>query len=277
MGAGRRLLSELKEGGPFFLGVDAFDPHEAFNPPHAFLRRFGGPREDGVEPIAPFDVPFSNVEEIEITDEQLERMRELYAAELTYVDDSIGRLLNELDDLGLADDTVVVYLSDHGVSLGEHGILGKYSGMLHREVYDIPYIVRDPQRRRAGETSDWFASTHDVAPTLLAYQGITVPGKMDGETLTTVFDGGEPPERACWTTCEAGFVAAGDGRYMLNADNQGEARRLYARGPRRDARHRLRPSRDRRPPLAAPARRRRRDAARVRPRRRRQRLRPPRE
>ena len=56
---------------------------------------------EGVEPILPFKTPYSKVEDLDVTEEQVERVRELYAAELTYIDAWIGRLLNELDDLGL--------------------------------------------------------------------------------------------------------------------------------------------------------------------------------
>ena len=222
---GMRLLDSLKDRQPFFLGVDAFDPHEAFDPPTTYVRRFG--RHQGIEPIYPFTTPFSTVEEVEATDEQVERVRELYAGELTYIDAWIGRLLNKLDDLGLADSTVVYYLSDHGVGLGEHGILGKANATLGSEIHRVPYMIHHPDGRRAGKRSRFFASTHDVAPTLLSFQGLTVPGRMDGEDLSIIFDGAEPPARERWTTCYADYVAAGDGRHVLIADNQGEQKRLY--------------------------------------------------
>ncbi len=77
-------------------------------------------------------------------------MRELYAGELTYIDAWIGRLLNLLDDLGLADSTVVYYLSDHGILLGEHGLMGKANSMLGKEIHSVPYMIRHPEGKRAG-------------------------------------------------------------------------------------------------------------------------------
>jgi arylsulfatase A-like enzyme len=223
--AGMDALRQLKDKQPFFLGVDAFDPHEAWNVPTAFKLRFED--HEGVEPILPFKTPYSKVEDLDVTDEQVRRVRELYAGELTYIDAWIGRLLNLLDDLGLADKTVVYYLSDHGILLGEHGLMGKANSMLGKEIHSVPYIIRHPEGKRAGETSDWFASTHDVAPTILSFQGLTVPGRMDGEDLTVMFDGADPPERPYWTTAYADHVAAGDGRWLLIADNQGVERRLF--------------------------------------------------
>jgi arylsulfatase A-like enzyme len=223
--AGMKALRELKDKRPFFLGVDAFDPHEAWNVPTAFKLRFK--EREGVEPILPFKTPYSKVEDLDVTDDQIQQVRELYAGELTYIDAWIGRLLNLLDDLKLADSTVVYYLSDHGVLLGEHDLIGKANSMLGKEIHAVPYMIRHPEGKRAGDTSDYFASTHDVAPTILSFQGITVPGRMEGEDLTVMFDGADPPEREYWTTAYADHVAAGDGRWLLIADNQGKERRLF--------------------------------------------------
>jgi len=223
--AGMEVLRQLKDKQPFFLGVDAFDPHEAWNVPTAFKLRF--PHREGVEPILPFKTPNSKVESLDVTKAQVEQVRELYAGELTYIDAWIGRLLNLLDDLGLAENTVVYYLSDHGILLGEHDRLGKDGSMLGKEIHSVPYMIRHPAGKRAGDTSDYFASTHDVAPTILSFQGLTVPGKMDGEDLTVMFDDADPPARDYWTTAYSANVAAGDGRWLLIADNQGKERRLF--------------------------------------------------
>jgi len=223
--AGMDVLRQLKDKQPFFLGVDAFDPHEAWNVPQAFKLRF--PHHNGVEPILPFKTPNSKIESLDVTEEQVQQVRELYAGELTYIDAWIGRLLNLLDDLKLADRTVVYYLSDHGILLGEHDRLGKDGSMLGKEIHSVPYMIRHPSGKRAGERSDYFVSTHDVAPTILSFQGLTVPGKMEGEDLTVMFEGADPPERDHWTTAYSANVAAGDGRWLLIADNQGKERRLY--------------------------------------------------
>ncbi len=225
IGDAMRLLPRLKRKRPFFLGVDAFDPHEAFDPPPSYKRRFGP--DHGVEPILPFKSPFSRVTDIDVTDEQIARVRQLYAAEMTFVDAWIGRLLNKLDDEGLAESTAVVYVSDHGVYLGERGLLGKYAPAIHREIYDVPWIMRHPERRRSGDTSDWFASPHDVAPTLLGFHGMRATGSMNGEDLSVLFHDRQPPPRPNWTTSYSSAVGAGDGRYLLISDNQGENRRLF--------------------------------------------------
>jgi arylsulfatase A-like enzyme len=221
------LLRELRGKQPFFLGVDLFDPHEPFDPPRRYLERFGS-GAGGIEPIQPFETPSGRVAELELDEATVRRARELYAAELTFVDAWVGRLLGALEDYGLADDTLVVYLSDHGVSLGERGVMGRDPERSYEEVYRVPYMVRHPDGGRAGDESDWFASTHDVAPTLLSYMGLTAPGRMTGEDLTVLFDDEEdPPARRWFTTCHSRTVLVGDEDWLLVGRDQGAQKLLY--------------------------------------------------
>ena len=69
--AGMETLRQLKDKQPFFLGVDAFDPHEAWNMPTTFKLRFTD--RDGVEPILPFKTPYSKVEDLDVTEEQMQQ------------------------------------------------------------------------------------------------------------------------------------------------------------------------------------------------------------
>jgi arylsulfatase A-like enzyme len=229
---GMDLLDELKHQEPFFLGLDMFDPHEAFDPPASYMKNFpptvkGNLERAGITPIQPFETPADPVPELRMDDDTIERVRELYAAELMFVDAWIGRVLNKLDDAGLADTTAVYYMSDHGVTLGEHGIVGKSRSRLYYHIYHVPCMIRHPERKLAGERHDFFASTHDVAATLLSFMGIRAPGAMTGEDLTVIFDGKDPPPRKYFTSSYADYLLAGDGRYILIAHSEGQERRLY--------------------------------------------------
>jgi arylsulfatase A-like enzyme len=221
------LLGDLRDRQPFFLGVDFFDPSEPFDPPGRFLDRFDGRPSGNL--IQPFEFPYSRTRDMKLDDDDVTHVRQLYAAELTFVDAWIGRVLNELDALGLADNTLVYYLSDHGVSLGERGIVGRYSARAYEEVYRIPYMIRHPTGRRAGDHKRWFASTHDVAPTLLGFMGITRPGKMNGEDLTCYFEGDEeqPPWRRYFTAAFEDSNYAGNEDWLLATDAGGKNKRLY--------------------------------------------------
>ena len=222
------LLGSLKEQQPFFLGVDFFDPSEPFDPPPRYLDRFDG-RKSGKLPIQPFETPYGRVDDLDLDDDAIEQVRQLYAAELTFVDTWIGRVLNELDALNLAGNTMVYYLSDHGISLGERGIVGRFSERAYEEVYRIPYMIRHPNGNRAGEEKRWFASTHDVAPTLLSFMGITRPGRMQGEDLTCYFEDDEepPPSRRYFTTAFSESIMIGNEEWLLATDARGANKRLY--------------------------------------------------
>jgi arylsulfatase A-like enzyme len=231
---GMDALVELeRKGGPFFLGVDMFDPHEPFDAPPAYVHMIDkvpkGVQKDGILPIQPFLTPASRTESVGIDADTLELVRELYAAELTFSDAWIGKLLNKLDDLGLADTTVVYYLSDHGVALGEHGIIGKSTPRPYWELRNVPYMIRHPEGKLAGETSQYYASSHDVARTILSFMGVKAPGVMNGEDLSVLFDGRAPTARPYFTSCYQDTWIAGNDDWVLIGPEAGRTWELYDR------------------------------------------------
>jgi len=226
-GKAARWLARAPRGRPFALVVDSFSPHEPFDPPPRFVATYGDPAPQGPEPLQPFPPPIGSLEGGGITPAVLRRIKELYAAEVSFTDHWLGNFLDELDARGLADDTLVVVLSDHGMLLGEHGYVGKRGAEAYQEVTDVPFVIRAPDRRAAGRRSGYFASTHDVAPTVLAALGMAPRGRMDGEDLGVVLGGGVPPERPVFTAAYDDALLAGDDRYLLLSDNQGFVKRLY--------------------------------------------------
>jgi len=103
--------------------------------------------------------------------------------------------LERFRDLGLHENTALVLVSDHGILLGDRGWTGKIAQELHPELTQTPCIIVHPERKRAGATSSYFASTQDIAPTLLSLAGIRGPAHMDGEDLSPLLDGEELPAR----------------------------------------------------------------------------------
>ena len=101
----------------------------------------------------------------------------------------LGRLIDRLHDLDLERETVIMLVADHGVLLGEHGWTGKVQTALYPSLIRVPFILVHPRRRRAGRSSDFFASTHDVAPTLLSMAGVRAPEAMTGVDLSRPFRG----------------------------------------------------------------------------------------
>jgi uncharacterized sulfatase len=107
---------------------------------------------------------------------------------MTFVDDQVGQILECLDRLGLRDDTLVVFTSDHGHYLGQHGLTAK--GPFHYEdLVRVPFLLRWPGRIDPGSTSDSLLSLVDLAPTFLTAAGIDVPGIMQGVDQAPVWRG----------------------------------------------------------------------------------------
>ncbi|MHC5010882.1 MAG: sulfatase family protein [Planctomycetota bacterium] len=109
------------------------------------------------------------------------------------VDDGIGRILAYLDEAGLADHTVVVYSSDQGWFLGEHGWYDKR--WMYEESLRMPLIVRWPGRTAPGAVDDNLVQNLDFAPTILEIAGVSVPAEMQGRSLVPLLEGTPP---AAW-------------------------------------------------------------------------------
>jgi len=123
-----------------------------------------------------------------------------------------------------------VLLSDHGMLLGEHGYVGKKGTQTYDEVIDVPFIIRHAEGIGAGTTNPYFASTHDVAPTVLGMIGLKEPGAMEGEDLSAALEGRRLAPRPIFTAGYDDVVLAGDGRYLLRAEDRGAVKRLYDSG-----------------------------------------------
>jgi len=222
--AGVDALGALKRKRPFLLGLDAFNPVDAFELPRQFVLGVG-PVGDDVS--LPADYRYQERVKVRARDGLVDAVRERYAAEVSAVDRAIGDFLHALDAAGLADETVVIVAGDGGIALGEQGVFGHPAGVWHRRVYQVPLMIRDPQRRWAGDTSSWFASTHDIPTTILSYLGITAPGKMAGEDLTTLFDDDDLPGRRFFTTAIDSHVVVGDRQWLLLGRTDQDHWRIY--------------------------------------------------
>src|SRR5215204_442090 len=193
----RNALEELNRAaarrGPFALVVDTYEPHEPWTPPARFLDRYGG--WDGREPAMP---NYGKAESWLGPSERgpvVRRLRNLYAAEVTMTDHWLGMLVDRLHDLDLERETVIALVGDHGILLGEHGWTGKVQTALYPSLTRVPLIVVHPDRRRAGRASEWFASTHDLAPTILSMAGVRRPERMTGVDLSRLMRGRRLPAR----------------------------------------------------------------------------------
>jgi arylsulfatase A-like enzyme len=215
-------LELLSKGGPFFLTVDSYDPHEPWDPPEEYVTMYDDEPYDLKEPFSVIYGP-SNY----LLPRELERMKARYSGELTMMDRWLGRFLDKMEELNLFENTLLILLSDHGVAHGEHGFTGKPDNVLWPEVTDIPFLIRHPEGRGAGQTSDYYASTHDVAPTILGFLGIEQQQELEGQDLSVLLGGGEPAARPHFSIGYNDHVWARDDRYVMFSTNQGADAKLY--------------------------------------------------
>ncbi|HIE51955.1 MAG TPA: DUF4976 domain-containing protein [Armatimonadetes bacterium] len=113
-----------------------------------------------------------------------------YLRTIASVDDNVGRLLDYLDKAGLAEDTIVIYTTDNGFFLGDHGWFDKR--FMYEESLRIPLLVRYPREVPSGGVDEHFVLNVDFAPTFLDYAGVTVPADMQGRSIRPLLRR-EPP------------------------------------------------------------------------------------
>ena len=216
-----RILEAAREGQPFFLVVDGYDPHPPWDPPGEYVSLY----DDGYDGLEPYTPAEGN--SARFTDRQLQRMGALYSGEITLADRWLGNFLDKIGELELFDNTLLVVISDHGIARGEHGIVGKPPYALWPEVTDIVFFIRHPEGARAGETSDHYASTHDVAPSVLGFLGIEPPGPMEGQDLSVLFEGKTPEPRRHFTLGYHNHLWTRDDHHVMFSLYDGSAAKLY--------------------------------------------------
>ena len=235
MSSGIEALDELKERQPFFLGVDVFDRIEARDPIPVYARPSVADLDEGRGAAARLsddaEAPYRAFEAIDAEDPSDGEVRDHYASEVKAVDTEIGRLLDKLESLGLADNTVVYFVSPTTVALGEHGVFGMAAAAGHEDVYRAALMIRDTEGRRKDETSRFHAAPPDMAPTVLSYMGVTIPGKMKGEDLNGLLDEDEVHPRPNFAIRADEQIVVSDGRLVLVTEGDGESKRLYDTDP----------------------------------------------
>jgi arylsulfatase A-like enzyme len=198
--------------------VDPFDPADAYAAPPFYVRP-GRVEDDGLGPTD------GRLVELQFSDKDIDRVREAYVGHVEAVDEQLGALMDAVPD-----DTVVYVLGDHGLALGEHGYIGRAAPTSHRISYEIPYLIRHPDGEKSGDDVNWYASTQDVAPTLLSFLGLNIPGKMDGEDLTALFDDVDEedlPDRPKSITAVGTQIIIRDRRWLVIADRERIVRRMF--------------------------------------------------
>lgn len=176
---------------PFFLSVGYFDPHHAFNPCEPYASRFADtqirqPRfQEGSIDTRPahYRERLDGIGEHTRNPERMNATARAYHAMLAHVDKCVGDLVSALDRLGLGDNTVIVFTSDHGEFLGEHGLLWKGPFMLD-DLLKVPLIIARPNANLdEGQTVTGLTSSLDLMATMLEISGTQAPSDTDGSAI----------------------------------------------------------------------------------------------
>jgi arylsulfatase A-like enzyme len=193
-----RLQEFATTGERFFFGVGFFKPHLPYCAPKAYWDLYD--RESLIVPpnVLPSGIDtsltfsgngefFGNYGGPNATDtDEAKKMIHAYYACVSYIDAQVGKVLDELDALGLSDDTVVVLWGDHGYHLGEHRMWGKQSTL--EEALRSPLIIRTPGMPDPGVASDSIVESVGIYPTLTALCGIPTPNGLKGVSFAHVLD-----------------------------------------------------------------------------------------
>jgi len=186
-----------KTGVPFFLGVGFYRPHTPYVAPTHYFDWY--PLED-IDPfIAPADdrddippIAYSvRDDEKDLTLDQRREVIQAYYASISLMDAQVGRVIAALEEMGLADDTIVVFLSDHGYHLGSHDQWQKQS--LFEEAARVPLIIAMPGQSANGRPAPGLVELVDIYPTLAALAGLTGPDYLQGVNLAPMLK--DPDER----------------------------------------------------------------------------------
>jgi uncharacterized sulfatase len=182
-------LLEANKDRPFFLACGFFRPHTPYVAPKAYFDRFPADqftlpdRSEPRRPPAAYGSAHKNQDEM--TDAQRRQAVQAYHASTTFMDAQLGIVLSALDRLKLADRTIVVFLSDHGYHLGEHGLWQKMS--LFENSARVPLVIVDPRAKGNGKVSGRTVELVDLHATLADLCGLAAP-KTDGVSLKPLLD-----------------------------------------------------------------------------------------
>ena len=209
------LEEERAADTPFFLWVNFFDPHHPFSAPQEYLDRY--------DP-ATLPIPIGYTGELESKPEiqrqasqksygghaagflehsaaQIQEIIAAYYAMISLIDDEVARILERLQALGLDENTLVVFTSDHGEMLGDHQLLLK-GPMLYEAAVHVPLILRWPGHLPAGERRSQLVEWIDLNPTFLEAAGVAIQPGNQAQSLLPLARGDANASTRGWALCE---------------------------------------------------------------------------
>lgn len=217
------LMGQMKDE-PFFLAVGYVRPHVPLVAPGSYFEKYNAddlalPKrmEDDLADIPRLGLARIGAQRGTDTDAKRREVLRAYYASVSFMDAQVGRLLDELEAQGLADNTLIVFMSDHGYHLGEHDFWQKMS--LHEESARIPLIAVGPGIE-PGKRWDGLMEAVDIYPSMCVFAGLPIPKHCVGLDLVTAKDN---PRQSAYTMTNRGHLLRTDGwAYMRYKDGSEE-------------------------------------------------------
>jgi arylsulfatase A-like enzyme len=207
-----KFLNSPDLPSPFLLWLHYMDPHGPYNPPDRFVKRnFHTQLRKPFAPNNPWHIKGDYYDPqgedirtgmIHLSHEDRAFLQYLYSAEVRYIDEKIGELLNLLKDKGLDKNTLVIFTADHGEEFWEHGDWG-HGQSLYQELIHVPLIVWGANLQP--EKIEDPVALIDLAPSLLESLGLPVPAEFQGESLLGLFRGEPKRERGMFSEATRHF------------------------------------------------------------------------
>lgn len=214
------IAAQTEDGdAPFFAWLHMFDPHTPHTPPAPFGLGFHPDRSYGLAPVDRW-LLHRTPGWPSYTYMPLGGSSELYAGEVSYLDRQVDRLMDFLRSRGLLENTLVVFVADHGENLAEHGVRYGHHGLFETTVR-VPLMVRWPGAQGEGRRFEELVQNVDVFPTLLAAAGLEAP-ESDGTDLRSIAEGEERGRRAVFSEHSHALgtrIRTRDHSYMISIGN----------------------------------------------------------
>ncbi|MGI6777359.1 MAG: sulfatase [Acetivibrionales bacterium] len=193
---------------PWLVSINPFDPHPPLDPPQEYKDKLNISdmplplwKEGELDNKPPFQkhdyiVGGQNGATdsiLDLTDEDKRELRRDYYAEIMLIDDMLGKLIDHLEETGQRENTVIIFMSDHGEMNGDHGLYWK-GAYFYEQLVHIPLIISCPSLILQGVQSNALVELVDIAPTILELAGYSIPVGMQGKSLVPILTGKANPD-----------------------------------------------------------------------------------
>jgi len=221
------FLEDNQTGQPFYLMVDCFDPHEPWEAPEKYFRLYGNPDYNGRRIV---HCGYGPADRFGYTAEEIDYVEAQYCGLVTLVDTWFGKFMAKLDELGLAENTAVFFISDHGTNFCDNprNVIGKPANATYPGVMHLPLLIRLPDETGAGQANNALVYNIDLTATIYALAGLHSDQGIDGQNLIPLLTGKGSWKPRDYVTCRyANSLCYIDEEHWLLTNIDGQLEELF--------------------------------------------------